>query len=62
MSLLDLYLILLKNRLGDDVIVNVHISNSIEPTNFILGTNIQEHKLHLMIEVNVTFIDNEGHT
>ena len=33
-----------KNQIGDDVIVtNVHISNTIEPTNFIFGTDIQQH-------------------
>ena len=26
---------------------NVHISNSIELTNFLFGTNIQQHKIHL---------------
>ena len=46
-----------KIRMGDDVIVTslsflqtiVHISNSIEPTNFILGINVQLHKVHLLI-------------
>ena len=46
----------------DDVIVTsfkflqtiFHISNSIEPTNFILGTNVQLHKVHLLIRVEVT--------
>ena len=41
----------LKNQMGDDVIVTssnifqtiVHISNSTEPTNFIFGTEIQQH-------------------
>ena len=41
-----------KSRMGNDVIVTqfkffsqtiVHVSNSIEPTNFILGTSIQQH-------------------
>ena len=32
----------------------VHISNSIAPTNFILGTNIQQYEVHLMIKVKVT--------
>ena len=51
-----------KVRLDDDVIVTsfkflqttVHISNSIEPTNFILGTNVQLHKVHLLIRVKMT--------
>ena len=30
------------------------LSNSIEPTNFIFGINIQQHKIHLMIKVQVT--------
>ena len=29
---------------------NVHISNSIEPTKFIFGTNIQQLEMHLMIK------------
>ena len=29
----------------------VHISNSFEHTNFILGTNTQQHDVHLMIKV-----------
>ena len=33
-----------------------HISNSIEHTNLILGTNIQ-HEVHLMIKVKVTLTD-----
>ena len=39
----------------------VHISNSVEPTNFILGINIQQHNVHLMIKMNVTLTDDEGH-
>ena len=60
-----------KNQMGDDVIVtsftilhtNVHISNSSEPTNFIFGTttNIQQHKIHLMITVQVTLTKAVGH-
>ena len=50
--------------MGDDVIVMsfsflqtiVHISNSIEPTNFILGTNVQLHKVHLVIRWKVTLV------
>ena len=46
-----------KIRMDDDVIVTsfkfsvtiVHISNSVEPTNFILGTNV-----HLLIRVKLT--------
>ena len=33
----------------------VYISNSIEPKHFILGTHIQQHKVHLMIRLKVTF-------
>ena len=48
--------------MGDDVIVtsfkfsvnNCPYSNSIEPTNFILGINVQLHKVHLLIWVKVT--------
>ena len=40
---------------------NVHISNSTEPTNFIFGTNIQKHKMHLIIKVKVTLKKAEGH-
>ena len=55
--------------MGDDVIVtsfsflhtSVHISNSIEPTNFVLGTNTQQHNVHLMIKMKVTLSDDEGH-
>ena len=51
-----------KNQMDDDIIVTtssflhtiVHISIAIELTNFILGNNIQQHKVHLMIEVKVT--------
>ena len=37
------------------------MSNSIEHTNFILGTNTQQHDVHLMIKVKVTLRDDEGH-
>ena len=57
-----------KNQIGDDVIVKfisflhiVHISNSIEHTNFILSTNTQQYDLHLMIKGKVTLTDDEGH-
>ena len=51
-----------KIRMGDDVIVtsfklypnNCPYFNSIEPTNFILGTNVQLYKVHLLIRVKVT--------
>ena len=39
----------------------IHISNSIEPTNVILGTNVQLHKIHLLIRMKVTLKDDEGH-
>ena len=52
-----------KIRMGDDVIVtsfefsvNNCISNSIEPINFILGTNIQLHMIHLLTRVKVMLI------
>ena len=54
-----------KNRMGDDAIVtsyNVHISNSIEPTNFVLGINTQHHNVHLMVKIKVTLTDDEGHS
>ena len=35
----------------------VHNSNSIEPTNFVLGTNTQQHNIHLMIKMKVTLTD-----
>ena len=60
-----------KNRMGDDVIVTslkflqttVQISNSIEPTNFVLWTNTQQHNIHLklMIRIKVILTDDEGH-
>ena len=42
--------------------INVHISNSIEPTDLIFGTNIQQHKIYEMIKVKVTLTDDEGHS
>ena len=39
----------------------VHISISIETTNFKLGTDIQHYKVHLIIRVQVTLTDTEGH-
>ena len=59
-----------KNEIGDDVIVtsfkfspyNCLYFNSIEPTNFILGTNTQQHNVHLMMmKIKVTLTDDEGH-
>ena len=55
--------------MSDDVIVlsfkfypnNCPISHSIEPTNFILGTNTQQHNVHLMLKMKVTLTDNESH-
>ena len=35
----------------------VRISNFIEPANFILGTNIQHHKVHVMMKVEVILTD-----
>ena len=39
----------------------VHILNCIEPTNFVLGTNTQQHNVHLglMIKIKVTLTDDE---
>ena len=63
MPLVDLCLHLIRLEWVDDVIVTsfkfsannfVHISNSIEPTKFILGTNGQLHTIHLLIRVKVT--------
>ena len=39
----------------------VHISYSIEPTNFVLGINTKQHNVHLMIKMKVTLTDDEGH-
>ena len=62
-----------KNRIGDGVIVTsspirlsflqtiIHISNSIEPANFVLGINTQQHNVNLMIKMKVTLTDDEGH-
>ena len=58
-----------KNQIGDDVIVtffkfsqnSFHVSNSVEPTNFILGTNIHQHKEHLITKVKVTLTDSKGY-
>ena len=43
----------------DDKNCPYDISISIEPTNFILGTNIQQPKVHLMINVKVTLTDTD---
>ena len=52
--------------MDDDVMVsflhtNVHISNSIEPTNFSFGTNIQQYNVHLIIKAHMTLAKAEGH-
>ena len=39
----------------------VHISDSIEPTNFVLGTNTKQHNVFLMMKMKVTLTDHEGH-
>ena len=60
-----------ENRINNDVIVTSFrysrnncplgpISNSIEPTNNILGTNIHQHKVHLMIKIKMTLTYAEG--
>ena len=38
----------------------VHISNCIEPTNFILGTNTQQQNVHQMVKMKVTLTDDDG--
>ena len=41
---------------------NVYILNSTaEPTDFIFGTNIQQHKIHLMNKRHVTLTESDGH-
>ena len=39
----------------------VHNPNSIETTNFVLGTNTQQPSIILIIKMNVTLTDDEGH-
>ena len=39
----------------------VHISNSVKPTSFVLGTFTQQHNVNLMIKMKMTLIDDEGH-
>ena len=39
----------------------VNISNSIEPTNFVLGTNTRQYNVHHIIKMKVTLMDDEGH-
>ena len=39
----------------------VHISNSIESTNFVLGAITQQYNVHLIIKMKVTLTDDEGH-
>ena len=39
----------------------VNITNSILHTNFILGTNIQQHDVHRMIKVKLILTDDKGH-
>ena len=34
---------------------------SMKPRNFVLGTNTQQHNVHLMIKMKVTLTDDEGH-
>ena len=59
----------IKNRISDDVTETsfkfssniVDISISIKPTHFILGTNIQHRKVHLIVIVQMTLTDAEGH-
>ena len=37
-----------------------HISYSIEPTNFVLGTNTQQYNDHLIMKIKMTLTDDEG--
>ena len=40
----------------------LHISNSIEPTNFVLGSNAQQHNVpDLMMKMKATLADDDGH-
>ena len=56
MPLVDLYLKFIKIETIVQTIVNISIS--IEPTNFILGTNIQ-YQVHLIVSLQVTLADAE---
>ena len=58
--------------MGDDVIMTsfkfspnncpyLNQFNSIESTNFVLGTNTQQYNVHLMIKAKVTLMDDECH-
>ena len=44
----------------DDVIMK-SFKYSIEPTNFVLGTNTRQHKVHQMIKMKLTLTEDEGH-
>ena len=41
--------------------VIVHISKSIEPANFALGTNTQQYNVHQIIKMKLTLTNDEGH-
>ena len=41
--------------------MSMDVKNSIEPKKFIFGTNIQQHKIHITIKVQVTLTKSEGH-
>ena len=53
-----------KNQMSDDIIVTSFkvslFKCPTEPTNIIFSTNIQQHKIHLVIEVQVTLTKAEG--
>ena len=40
---------------------NCPYPNSIEPTNFVLGTNTQQYNVNLIMKMKVTLTDDEGH-
>ena len=40
---------------------NYPFSISMEPINFILGTNVQQYKVHIMIKVKVKLTYAKGH-
>ena len=55
--------------MDDDVIVtsfkfsakSINISNSMERIKFILGTNVQQHNVHITVKVKVNLAYAEGH-
>ena len=47
----------------DNPLSHPNFSNSIEPTNFVVGTNTQQHYVHLLVIkiLKVTLTDDEGY-